>query len=159
MVEKVQIGFFFAPALGIPITWSTFLKIRLPSSLGGVMYLRHRICFRGIGLWVIGLAFIVQGCKLPEVTLPTAGTSATNLPGPSRAGTSPTGTTAPQAVSPPVGSSVNETQPVLVINNATTVDGSTPTYFFQIATDLGFADVVASSEQVPEGPSLSLIHR
>jgi hypothetical protein len=46
---------------------------------------------------------------------------------------------------------VSTSSPTLTVRNATTDDGSTPTYTFQVATDSDFDDIVAREPEVREG--------
>jgi hypothetical protein len=61
-------------------------------------------------------------------------------------------TGAPGIVSPTGGATVDNRQPTLTVTNATSTGGS-PTYQFQVATDSGFATIVAQQEGVPQGGS------
>jgi hypothetical protein len=61
-------------------------------------------------------------------------------------------TTAPSAVSPASGATVEDAQPTLTVANVSAT-GSAPTYQFQVATDSAFTAVVAQQEGVPQGAS------
>jgi hypothetical protein len=59
--------------------------------------------------------------------------------------------TAPVVVGPNAPSPIGDTQPTLTVTNATTSDGSTPTYTFQVAADSGFSSIVVQQSGVPQG--------
>ena len=60
---------------------------------------------------------------------------------------------APIPISPGSGAHVPDTQPTLTVENAAVTDGSTVTYTFELASDITFADVVASDREIPENLS------
>lgn len=61
---------------------------------------------------------------------------------------------APQLISPTRSSELNDARPTLTVENATVTDNSTVSYFFQVAADREFSDVVAATEEgIPEDPS------
>lgn len=57
--------------------------------------------------------------------------------------------TAPAPQSPPDGSTVSEQRPQLTVTNATGASGLR--YRFEVASDTGFTNVVASADNLPEG--------
>ena len=59
--------------------------------------------------------------------------------------------TAPGLVEPAPGTAVGTNQPTLIVSNANVSNGSTPTYTFQVATDAGFATIVAQQSGVAQG--------
>lgn len=59
---------------------------------------------------------------------------------------------APSAVSPASGSTVEDQQPTLTVSNVNAT-GAPPTYHFQVATDSAFASIVAQQEGVAQGAS------
>jgi hypothetical protein len=61
-------------------------------------------------------------------------------------------TSAPSAVSPASGSTVEDRQPTLTVSNVS-VTGAPPTYHFQVATDSAFASIVTQQEGIAQGGS------
>jgi hypothetical protein len=107
----------------------------------------------GAGFLILVFLLVVPACKLPEPELPTSGSpSITTTVDPTiTAGTSGTGVTAPQIVSPASGSDVDEPRPTLVVSNASASDGSAPNYAFQVATNNAFTEIVDSVNGVAQG--------
>jgi hypothetical protein len=129
------------------------------------MYRRHlrgfwvdnspgRALKKTLGSLFLGLLLAVGACKLEEGTSPTSSTPpdvGSSEGQPPTAPPAEPGTTPPAIVSPEPGSEVSTSSPTLTVRNATTDDGSTPTYTFQVATDSDFDDIVAREPEVREG--------
>ncbi len=117
------------------------------------MQRRHLCRLGGAGFLILVFLLVAPACKLPQPELPTSGSpSITSSANPNvSAGTSGTSITAPQIVSPASGSDVSESRPTLVVANASTSDGSTPIYTFQVAASSGFTELVDSVNGVAQG--------
>lgn len=94
------------------------------------------------------LAFILSGTTLLALGLARCGDSGDT----SGSGTGSSVTiTAPGAVSPNAPSPISDSQPTLTVTNASVSNGSIPTYSFQVASDQGFASIVAQTTGIAQG--------
>lgn len=110
------------------------------------------------GEWVFAFTLILAACKISEpeiptptgplVTTPELTTTTTTITIPDG---SSSNLTAPTIVSPAPGSDLDDTQPTLVVGNATSSDGSIPSYFFRVGSDFTLTDIAASADGVPQG--------
>jgi len=111
--------------------------------------------------FVVSLCLILPGCGFLAEDLPTSGTPAsettttiagthsppTPTPYPGLTG----GVTAPTVASPLPGSELEQSQPVLVVSNATTEDQAPLTYSFEVGTDSGFEEIVILATGISQG--------
>jgi hypothetical protein len=96
------------------------------------------------------LHYVAVGTTLLALALTRCGDSGGSSGGGGGTGASIT-ITAPAIVEPNSPSPISDTQPTLTVANATVSNGSTPTYTFQVATDSGFASIVAQQSGVAQG--------
>jgi hypothetical protein len=96
------------------------------------------------------LHYVAAGTAALALSLTRCGDSGGSSGGGGGTGTSVT-ITAPGIVEPNAPSPIADTQPTLVVTNATVSNGSIPTYAFQVATDSSFGSIVAQQSGVGQG--------
>ena len=96
------------------------------------------------------LQLVAAGTAALALSLTRCGDSGGSSGGGGGTGTSVT-ITAPGIVEPNAPSPIADTQPTLVVTNASVSNGSIPTYTFQVATDSGFGSIVAQQSGISQG--------
>lgn len=66
--------------------------------------------------------------------------------------------TAPEMRSPEYGENIDEIYPTLVVDNAFDYDGDPLTYFFELAADSGFNQIIYTCDNHPEEPDTTCCH-